>query len=141
MKGHLQHRVQVVEKFYDSGPPYYRVRMAANALDAKDAASCLEKLQAVKTQEAAAQVVLEEAIRALAQSNERLDEIEQLKWPKSAGIITRSAQQTPSRRSKQNAIKKEVVCGWKKSAKYKNKRRQRGETRRMKGSRFKRQSD
>lgn len=58
MKGHLQHRVQVAEKFYDSGPPYYRVRMAANALaekrryyDSQRATNVLASLKAKLDQE------------------------------------------------------------------------------------------
>ena len=47
--------------------------MAANEKDAREAASCLQKLQAAKTQEAAAQVALDEAIQALAQSNDKLN--------------------------------------------------------------------
>ena len=47
--------------------------MAANEKDAREAASCLQKLQAAKTQEAAAQVALDEAIQALAQSDDELN--------------------------------------------------------------------
>jgi hypothetical protein len=47
--------------------------MAANEKDAREAASCLQKLRAAKTQEAAAQVALDEAIQALAQSDDELN--------------------------------------------------------------------